>query len=74
MFGLGKKRSKYGSFLDEHGINQERVREVTKLNKDTLTRVCNTDQYPSGTTMRKLVDAARKLTGKDVKADDFWTM
>jgi hypothetical protein len=74
MGGIGKKRSKYGEFIDKHGIHQEKVREVTKLNKDTLTRVCSTEQYPSGATMRKLLDAARKLTGKDVKADDFWTL
>lgn len=74
MFGLGKKRSKFGMFLDENGIEQERVREVSKLGKDTLTRVCSTDTYPNGKTMKALLDAVRKLTGKNVGQDDFWPM
>ncbi|WP_127601571.1 transcriptional regulator [Paenibacillus chibensis] len=73
--GLGKRRSKYGAFLDRRNIPQERIREITKLGRDTLTRVCNNPSYyPNGTSMRKLVDAARKLSGENVSADDFWPM
>lgn len=72
--GLGKKRSKFGEFLDDNGIEQERVREETKLNRDTVSRVCNTEDYPSGRTMKALLDAARKLTGKSVGQNDFWPM
>ncbi|KHF33411.1 hypothetical protein CM49_04359 [Paenibacillus sp. P1XP2] len=73
--GLGKTRSKFGAFLDRKRIPQERVREETKLGRDTLTRVCsNPDYCPSGSTMRKLVQAARKLSGENVNADDFWPM
>jgi len=73
MGGLGKMRSKFGAYLDRKGIEQERIREVSKLGKDTLTRVCsNAEYYPSGTTMRKLILATRKLTGEDVRQDDFW--
>lgn len=73
--GLGKSRSRFGAYLDRKGIAQERIREETKLGRDTLTRVCsNPSYYPNGTTMRKLVQAARRLTGENVSTDDFWPM
>jgi adenine/guanine phosphoribosyltransferase-like PRPP-binding protein len=77
MFNLGKGRSKFGKYIDKHlGYGgQERVREVSKVSRITISRVCSTDDYtPSGKTMRALLSAVRKLTGKEVKSDDFWNM
>jgi hypothetical protein len=73
VFGWGKPRSKFGKFLDSNGIQQERVREIARLNKDTVSRVCNDDNYlPSGRTMKALIDAVKKITGKNVNSNDFW--
>jgi hypothetical protein len=73
VFGLGKPRSKFGKFLDSNGIQQERVREIARLNKDTVSKVCNDDGYlPSGRTMKALIDAIKTLTGKNVNSNDFW--
>ncbi|WP_261381602.1 transcriptional regulator [Paenibacillus cremeus] len=71
-----KKRSKFGRFLDTFGIKQERVREVSKLNRETVSRACNDDEYiPNGGTIRSLMQAARKLTGKDdIDPTKFWPM
>jgi hypothetical protein len=77
MSGLGKSRSEFGKFIDNHlGYGgQERVREVSRVSRETVSRVCSSNSYiPSGKTMKSLLDAVRKLTGKDVKADDFWSM
>jgi len=75
MFGLGKKRSKFGRFIDANGVSQEDVRKASGLNKDTLSRICNEDDVKTrGITRKALVDAVRKLTGKDVKSGDFWTL
>jgi hypothetical protein len=75
MFGLGKPRSRYGRFIDLHGIEQERIREVSKVSRSTLTRICSSDDYiPSGTTMKKVLYATRKLTGAKVTQGDFWPM
>jgi len=74
MTGLGKNRSKFGEFLDKHRIAQERIREETSLGRELITRACNTDHIPTGKNMKKLLDAARRLTGKDVRQDDFWPM
>ncbi|MBP1935041.1 transcriptional regulator [Ammoniphilus resinae] len=74
MFGW-KPRSKFGKFLDSNGIQQERIREISKLNKDTVSKACNDNDYmPSSKTIKALLSAARKLTGKNVKSDQFWDM
>jgi len=70
---FGKERSRFGEFIDHHGIKQEKIREISKLSRETISRVCkNRDYIPVGKTMKALVAAARKLTGKQVKSDDFW--
>jgi hypothetical protein len=49
------------------------VRESARLNKDTVSRVCNDDTYrPSGRTMKALIDAIKKITGMNVNSNDFW--
>jgi len=73
MFNVGKKRTLYGEFLDKNKVLQERVREVTRLNKDTVTRACNDMDYkPKRSVEKLLVDAAEELTGIEVEAKDFW--
>lgn len=77
MSNLGKSRSKFGQFIDSHlGYGgQERIREVAKVSRPIITRVCSMNDYiPSGKTIKALLSAVRKLTGEDVKADDFWNM
>ncbi|GMK47665.1 hypothetical protein PghCCS26_47950 [Paenibacillus glycanilyticus] len=74
MFRLGKKRSKFGAFIDEHGISQEALCQATGLNKKTLSRICNEDDASlRAITRQALIEAVRKLTGnKRVKESDFW--
>lgn len=77
MFNLGKGRSKFGKFIDKHlGYGgQERVREVSKVSRETVSKACSDNDYlPSGKTMKSLLNAVRKLTGKDVRSDDFWSV
>ncbi|WP_138226613.1 transcriptional regulator [Paenibacillus algicola] len=73
MFGLGKKRSKFGAFLDRHGIEQEEIRKLTKLNKDTISKACNEiDPKMRSITKDALVKAAAKLSGKEIDKKSFW--
>jgi hypothetical protein len=77
MFGLGKRRSPFGKFVDRNlGYGgQERVREVSRVHRDTISKVCSDGDYrPTGKTMSALLNAVRKITGKSVKSDDFWPM
>lgn len=71
----GKPRTEYGKFIDSRGILQERIVEESGLNRDTVSRACNDAEYlPNGRTMKKLTEAARKLSGKDVPASRFWRL
>ncbi|MBY3623756.1 transcriptional regulator [Acinetobacter sp. CUI P1] len=73
MFGLGKSRSKFGRFLDKHGISQEEVRKVSKRNKDTITKACTEDDPKlREITKKSLTAAAKKISGKNVRNEDFW--
>ncbi|KRE35654.1 hypothetical protein ASG81_20670 [Paenibacillus sp. Soil522] len=60
---FGKERSRFGEFIDRHGIKQEKIREISKVSPETISRVCKDRDYmPAGKTMKALVDAVRKLT------------
>lgn len=75
MFGLGKPRSKIGKFLDRHDISQQELVDESKVNKATISRVCQGDAFePSMKNGRKIIKALRKLTGEQVDHDDFWSM
>jgi len=72
MFGLGKKRSRLGRFLDKNGITQGWLVENAKLNRNTLTQLCGDDHYePRAETVQKIISALRKR-GFDVRGSDFW--
>lgn len=73
MFGLGKKRSKYGAFLDLHGVKQKDICEESGLNRETVAKAFNEDNPElRSITKDALVRAASKLTNKTVRRDDFW--
>lgn len=73
MFGLGKKRSRFGSFIDSHGIKQEKIRDITKVSRETMWKACNDDDYKPRPSIREsLTSAVKKLTGKNLDSNDFW--
>lgn len=74
MFGLGKQRSRLGKWLDARGIRQSWLAIQSKVSEDTITQLCKDDsKLPSGNTMRKVLQALRKVD-PNVKQDDFWTI
>lgn len=75
-FSLGKRRSKFGKFLDQNDLTQEDVVKKSGVSRGTISRLCQTE-HEDGPTMknaRKVIKALRDLTGKDVDYDDFWSM
>ncbi|OIJ17101.1 transcriptional regulator [Anaerobacillus alkalilacustris] len=73
-FGLGKKRSKLGKWLDRHGVAQIEVEKATKLSRGTISRLCNDDEnVPTMKNANKIIKFLRKLD-PDVDYDDFWSM
>lgn len=74
-FGLGKKRSKLGKWLDRHGISQAEFSKISGVSRPTITRLCSDDKHePNMSTAKKIIKAIRTLTEKDVHFDDFWSM
>lgn len=72
MFGLGKKRTPLGEYLDKHGIPQQWLVDETELNKFTISKLCNDENHiPHGRTMKKVLNALRKKNA-NLKQEDFW--
>jgi|GEM_PF-6537392 len=73
--GLGKERSRYGEFLDKHGVRQEEIVSIGNLNRETVTKACReSDPKFREITKDALVEAANKRTGKRMEKNDFWPM
>lgn len=67
-----KKRSKFGKFVDRNGYTQKEIIEISKLGKNTVTRLCNDSEYrPRGDTFKKLLCLIKKIDSR-AKIDDFF--
>ncbi|WP_102271322.1 helix-turn-helix domain-containing protein [Cytobacillus massiliigabonensis] len=74
MFGLGKRRTKFGRWIDRKGIAQIEIEEKAKLGRATISRLCNDFDYrPKFETVQK-VKRAIKALGHDVPPDDYFGM
>ncbi|WP_242248935.1 helix-turn-helix transcriptional regulator [Bacillus cereus group sp. BfR-BA-01523] len=74
MWGLGKKRTKFGKYLDKHGIEQEWLIRKSGLGRNTVSDLANNpDRSPTRKTMQKILKVLREFDSR-VKADDFWDM
>lgn len=72
--GLGKPRTKLGKWLDVRGIKQEWLIKQSGLGRNTITWACGDPDYvPSGSTMRKILEALRKVDPA-VTASTFWRL
>lgn len=72
MFGLGKKRTKFGRYLDSNGIKQIELERTSKLSTATISKVCSDKKYrPKFSTIAQIVKGMKKL-GKNIDETDFW--
>ncbi|MEB4895224.1 transcriptional regulator [Bacillus thuringiensis] len=72
MYGLGKKRTKFGRFLDRNGIAQIELERTSKLSTGTISKLCNDKRYkPKFSTITQIIKGLKKL-GKHVDENDFW--
>lgn len=71
-FGLGKKRSRLGKWLDKNGYTQEDLVNESGVSRNTISKACSDPTYiPSGRVIKKILKAIRKVD-PDVTIDDFW--
>lgn len=72
MFGLGKKRSKFGKWLDRQGITQLDLEKTAKLSRGTISKLCNDKTYkPKISTVSQITKGLKKL-GRNIDQNDFW--
>ena len=70
--GWGKKRSKFGRWLDSTGTEQEEFINLSKVSRNTVSKLCNDNTYIPGTkVMKKVMDAVRKIDKKKSMHDFF---
>jgi transcriptional regulator with XRE-family HTH domain len=69
---LFKPRTLFGKWMDENHISQRELMDVTGLNKDTISSLCNDKNAdPHVNTKMKIIGALRR-NGYDVSVGDFW--
>lgn len=72
MTGLGKPRTKLGEWLDSKGIKQEWLIKKSGVGKNTITMLCNDEEYePKLSTMQKVIRALKDIDPK-VNGSKFW--
>lgn len=72
VWGWRKPRSKFGRWLDSHGIEQIEFAEKAEVSRNTVSTLCNDKYYiPSPKVMKKILDAVRRIDGS-ARMDDFF--
>jgi len=72
-WGLGKKRSRLGTWLDREGMTQRWLQKETGLSQETIRKLVNEERGHNSSTMKKVLTALRKKD-PSVKQEDFWPM
>lgn len=71
-FGLGKKRSKLGRYVDRVGISQTELAKLSGISRPTINRMCSEEDYePNIKTVKKLIKALKRLD-PNIKSDQFF--
>lgn len=66
-FGLGKKRTRFGKWIDKKGISQQDISKKTGVNRNTISKLCNDKEYkPKISTGVKITKPFNK------NYEDFW--
>ncbi|MGE8082076.1 helix-turn-helix domain-containing protein [Peribacillus loiseleuriae] len=73
MFGLGKKRSKLGKWIDKRGISQTWLAKKSGVNRNTINELTSgdTERAPTIRTVKKILNALKEVD-PNVKPDDFF--
>lgn len=74
MWGLGKKRSLLGKWIDRSGYSQEDLVKSSGVSRNTISKACSDPDYiPSSAVMKKILKALREVD-PSIRADQFWEM
>jgi putative transcriptional regulator len=74
LFGLGKKRSRFGKYLDRHSITQQEISDESGVSKSTISRLCQPEETePTLGVAKRIVNALKKHDPR-IDYKDFWDM
>ncbi len=68
---LGKKRSKFGQWIDSRGLTQSDIVDMTGVSRRTINELAYDLRNPSWDTRKKIMDAVNEID-KDKSSSDFW--
>jgi len=72
MWGLGKPQSKLGKFIAKHGYTIKDLSEASKVNRNTVGKICSDPDYaPTVNTIKKIMKAIRKID-PGARTEDFF--
>jgi putative transcriptional regulator len=74
MFGLGKKRSKFGKYLDKNSITQQAIAKESGVSKSTISRLCDPEATDPTLGVAKKIIKTLKKYNSHVDYKDFWDM
>ncbi|MCM3570641.1 helix-turn-helix transcriptional regulator [Neobacillus mesonae] len=74
MWGIGKRRSKLGKWMDHNGLEQKDLAKNANISKNTVTKACSDSDYiPRQDVIKKILKAIRKID-PNAKMSDFWDL
>jgi transcriptional regulator with XRE-family HTH domain len=73
--GLGKKRSKFGKWLDSKGISQQWISQKSGVGRTTVSNLTKGDEEhtPNAKTIKKLMKAINEID-PNKKSSDFFDL
>jgi hypothetical protein len=72
---LGKKRTKFGKWLDKQGIHQDEIKKEIggKVGGTTISKMANKEDYSPKYSTWQIVKKALLKRGHNKDYNDFWT-
>ncbi|MBX9955074.1 helix-turn-helix transcriptional regulator [Peribacillus simplex] len=71
--GLGKKRSRFGQFIDKNSISQQLLARKSGVSNSTISRLCHPEEYEPSIKNAMRIIKVLKEDGYQVDFDDFWS-
>lgn len=69
---FGKPRSKFGKFVDQHGVSQKWLAEKIGVSEATISELASGKRKaPTMSTASKIIKALRKFDS-EISSEDFW--
>jgi len=74
LLRLGKKRSKFGKWVDKKGIKQQWIAEKSGVSRSTISQLASDDErMPTLKNAKKIIKALKNID-PTINQDNFWSI